>query len=72
MTNDARQIEKQVFSIADEVLSRLGAQSNGDPYVAIAALAVAMCSLARADGMPIAKVREAIKIADHQIKSLDP
>ena len=69
--NSAADIEQEVYCIADEILTRLGTQSNGDPYVAVAALAVAMCSLARAGDIPIAEVKEALSIATKQVNALD-
>jgi replication-associated recombination protein RarA len=64
---EAKDIQAQINKAADQILSRLGKQTNGDVHVAIAALAVAMCSLARADGMLFNEMQEAVTIAFEQV-----
>jgi hypothetical protein len=65
----AKQIQNQINDVADQILENLGGQCGGDVYVAIAALAVVMCSLARADEMPLVKVTEALEIAHRQVNA---
>lgn len=60
--------EQQIFKVTDKILAKLGKQSNGDVHVAIAALAVAMCSLARSEGMPIESLHEVISISHHNME----
>ena len=62
-------IQEQINDVADQILENLGEQCGGNVHVAIAALAVAICSLARADEMPLARVIEALGIAHHQINA---
>jgi hypothetical protein len=69
MTNitQAKQIQAQISRVADQILANLGEQCDGDVHVAIAALATVMCSLARADDMPLTTVVEALGIAHRQL-----
>jgi replication-associated recombination protein RarA len=64
---EARQIQAQINRVSDQILENLGEQTGGDVYVAIAALTVALCALARADEMPLTKVVEALGIAHRQV-----
>lgn len=67
MTNE--QIEQQVYKVADQILEDLGEQSGFDPHLAIAALAVALFSLARADGTSLADIEKVIEIAREQVSN---
>jgi len=62
----AKRIQADICDVADQILSRLGEQSKGDVWIAVAALATAMCALARADGMPYTKLQDALTIAIEQ------
>jgi hypothetical protein len=57
----------QINKVADQVLARLGKQTGGDVHIAIAALAVAICSLARAADMEYSEMLEAVRIAQEQL-----
>jgi hypothetical protein len=73
MTNieQAKQIQAQINRVSDQILENLGKQTGGDVHVAVAALTVALCALARADGMPLTKVVEALGIAHRQVNMVD-
>jgi hypothetical protein len=68
---EAADIQVQINEVAEQILVPLGKQCSGDVHIAIAALAVAMCALARADGMSFEKMQSAVKIAFVQINAVN-
>jgi hypothetical protein len=65
----AKNLQSQIYRVADQILAKLGPQTKGDVHIAIAALAVAMCSLARAERMPFDHMQEAVTIAFAQVNA---
>lgn len=60
-------IQAHIHSIADEILTDLGEQTADDPFIGVAALALAMCALARVQGIDLSLVRQAVEIAGRQV-----
>jgi replication-associated recombination protein RarA len=60
-------IEKKIATLADSVLQQLEKSAKGDVSLAIAALAIAMCALARADAVPFEDLRNCLGLAHREI-----
>jgi len=59
--------EKQIATLADSVLRQLEKTTKGNVPLAIASLAIAMCALARADGVPFEDLRDCLGLAHREI-----
>jgi hypothetical protein len=58
---------EQLTTLADGVLRKLEKTTKGDVPLAIAALAIAMCALARADAIPFEDLHNCLGLAHREI-----
>jgi len=56
---------------ADWLLLRLARRTEGDAILSMAALALALCSLARADGQPLEEILKLINLVHADLEELD-
>jgi uncharacterized phosphosugar-binding protein len=57
----------QLSKLADGVLRHLEKPVRGDAALGIAALAIAMCALARAEGVSYAELQDCLRLAHREI-----
>lgn len=55
--------QQQICDAADQILHELAVQCGGDARMGIAALALAMCALARADGTSFPDIKKEVALA---------
>jgi hypothetical protein len=64
-----QEITRQIYKVADDILEHIE-EFTCHPDIAIAALAFAMCSLARAEGTSISDIEDVVSIANDAVRTI--
>lgn len=68
---EARRATETILAVADKLIISVGPMAKHDIDIAVAALGVAMMSLAKASGTNRAEINNLLDITEHELKKME-